>query len=98
MSTLLVLLPIAMLVAGMPIFLILLATALVALAFVLHVPLVGAPQMMQVPAFSVIGGKMHGGARRRIALFAVQALESHLFSRVKVTRKGNARICVAAAW
>jgi hypothetical protein len=62
------------------------------------VTLVGAPQMMQVPAFSVIGGKMHGGARRRIALFAVQALESHLFSRVKVTRKGNARICVAAAW
>jgi C4-dicarboxylate transporter DctM subunit len=102
MSYLLAALPIAMLVAGMPIFLILLTTTLIALAFLLHVPLTAAPQMMfgsidkfsllAVPFFIFAGELMsQGGVSERLIRW-VQSILGGVRGSIALTTVGTCEV------
>ncbi len=102
MKLLLMTLPFAMLIAGMPIFLILLMTAMLALAFLMNVPLAAAPQTMfgsidkfsllAVPFFIFAGEIMsHGGVSERLIRW-VQSIMGGVRGSVALTTVGTCEV------
>jgi C4-dicarboxylate transporter DctM subunit len=102
MKLLLISLPLAMLVAGMPIFLILLATSMAGLFFFLDVPLTAAPQMMfgsidkfsllAVPFFIFAGEIMsQGGVSERLIRW-VQSILGGVRGSVALTTVGTCEV------
>jgi C4-dicarboxylate transporter DctM subunit len=102
MKLFLMVLPLAMLVAGMPIFLILLMTAMLALAFLMNVPLAVAPQVMfgsidkfsllAVPFFIFAGEIMsQGGVSERLIRW-VQSIMGGVRGSVALTAVGTCEV------